>query len=490
MMGSALPWLSGSRVLVLNWRDVRHPLAGGAEQYMHEIGRRWAAAGVDVTWCTAGAPGLPAAEELDGMHVIRSGRTFSVYPRAAVRLLRSRHQFDAVVDCQNGIPFFSPVFAGRAVPVVQVVHHVHQDQFSDRFPAPLATVGRVLEGRAARLVYGRRAVAAVSPSTRYELRRRLGFTGPIYVVPNGQMVPPAGQRTRAPDPTVVVVTRLVPHKRIDLLLSHVANVVSEMPQLRVEIVGDGPERARLQGIAADLAIQSTVTFHGRLSDAERDLLLSRAWATTSTSAAEGWGCSVLEAAAWGVPCIALRVPGIRDSVIAGRTGWLEDDPRSFDATMLSALRELQDERRSRAMAVECRVWARSFSWDRSAELLGRVILAETGRTTRHARPDGDAHPRERRRARSDMAVVADFARPRVNHSRMTLRCTDEVLHDEPFIHVMLHGCDESDGALVLKHWGATDIAVRRAETPDLLTGPVPLPFRAWHLADLGAAGTA
>ena len=95
-----------------------------------------------------------------------------------------------VVDCQNGIPFFSPLFAGTDVPVVQVIHHVHQDQFATRFPAPVAALGRFLEGPATRRVYGPRAVVAVSPSTRQELRRRLRFRGPIFVVPNGSVAVP------------------------------------------------------------------------------------------------------------------------------------------------------------------------------------------------------------------------------------------------------------------------------------------------------------
>jgi glycosyltransferase involved in cell wall biosynthesis len=490
MGGGALAELSGARLLVLNWRDIRHPYAGGAEQYMHQISRRWAAAGVDVTWCTARAGNLPPQEELDDIHIVRSGDTFSLYPRAAVQLLRSRHRYDAVVDCQNGIPFFSPLFAGRAVPVVQVIHHVHQDQFSDRFPAPLAAVGRVLEGRVTRLVYGARAVAAVSPSTRYELRRRLGFTCPIYVVPNGLSGLPADTRTRTPDPTVVVVTRLVPHKRIDLLLSHVASVAGEIPELRVEIVGGGPERSRLQGLVSDLDIRSNVTFHGRVSDVERDRLLSTAWATACTSAAEGWGCSVLEAAAWGVPCIALRVPGVRDSVVPGHTGWLGDDPRTFDALMLAAIRELRDERRSRLMAVECREWARCFSWDRSAELLARVVVQEMRRATRKAGHAGHGQPKERRRARSDMAVVGGFARPRTNHSSRTLRCTDDEVHDGQYTHVMLHGCDEFDGAFVLTRLGGVNVSVRHAEGLDLLAGPVPPPFRARHAGEIDAMGIA
>src|SRR4051794_41930361 len=66
MMGRATQ-LRGSRILVLNWRDIRHPQAGGAEQYMHEIASRWGGAGAAVTWVTARAPGQPARGRVRGL---------------------------------------------------------------------------------------------------------------------------------------------------------------------------------------------------------------------------------------------------------------------------------------------------------------------------------------------------------------------------------------------------------------------------------------
>ena len=80
------------------------------------------------------------------------------------RLLR-RRSFDAVLDCQNGIPFFTPCVLPRRVPVLCVVHHVHTSQFALHFPAWLARAGQLLEGPAARLVYRRHTCVAVSPST-------------------------------------------------------------------------------------------------------------------------------------------------------------------------------------------------------------------------------------------------------------------------------------------------------------------------------------
>lgn len=471
--------LRGSRILVLNWRDVRHPLAGGAEQYMHEIASRWVAAGAQVTWLTAAVPGQPEHEQLDGIHILRAGGELSVYPRTAARGRLARGHFDAVVDCQNGTPFFAPLFAGSRMPVVQVVHHVHQDQFSTRFPAPVAALGRWLEGPAARRVYGDRPMAAVSPSTRHELRARLGFRGPIFVVPNGTIELPPERPARAAEPTIALVSRLVPHKRIDLLLGHLSTVTEAIPDLRVDVIGDGPDGARLRSLVDELGMQATVTFHGRASDEVRDELLSRAWLTTSTSQAEGWGCSVLEAAAWGVPCLALRVPGIRDSVLDGETGWLVDEPGQLGAALVGALGHLADPGRAEEIAEACRAWAGCFSWDRSADLLAGIVLAEMSRM---AAVTG-SRPVARREARSDMAVLAVVPR-RVPELSAQLRTTDEVVPSGDRTAVVLNGCDETTGASVMNRLGLRPISLELIDNRLLLAGPT-APVAPELLGELG-----
>ena len=458
--------LRGLRILVLNWRDVRHPLAGGAEQYMHEIGTRWVRAGAHVTWLTSSVPGQPEHERLDGIHIIRAGGALTVYPRTAARGGLARGHFDAVVDCQNGTPFFAPLFAGRRTPVVQLVHHVHQDQFATHFPTPVAALGRWLEGPAARRVYGDRPVAAVSPSTRHELRSRLGFRGPIFVVPNGTVDLPPERAARAAEPTIALVSRLVPHKRIDLLLGHLSAVAEAIPDLRVDVVGDGPDAARLQSLADELGMQGTVTFHGRTSDEVRDELLSRAWLTTSTSQGEGWGCAVLEAAAWGVPCLALRVPGVRDSVLDGETGWLVDQPRQLGAALTGALRQLADPVRADEMAGNCRAWAGCFSWDRSADLLAGIVRGEIARMAAVS----DDRPVEQRQARSDIAVLAVLPR-RAPELPARLRATDEVVQSGDRTAVVLNGCDETAGASVMARLGVRPLSLGLVDNRLMLAGP-------------------
>ena len=125
------------------------------------------------------------------------GGRFTVYPRVLGWLLAHRRSFDAVLDCQNGIPFFTPLVLPRRVPVLCVMHHVHTAQFGVHFPAWLAWAGRLLEGPAARLAYRRHACVAVSPSTVAAMRERLRWTGDIYLIPNGARLP-AGPARRPP----------------------------------------------------------------------------------------------------------------------------------------------------------------------------------------------------------------------------------------------------------------------------------------------------
>jgi glycosyltransferase involved in cell wall biosynthesis len=461
--------LAGLRVLVLNWRDIRHPLAGGAEKYMHEISRRWVAAGLQVTWFTSRDDSQTASDTVDGIKILRMGGTLSVYPKAALMLLNQRQDYDAIIDCQNGIPFFSPIFAGQGIPVVQLVHHVHQDQFSTRFSAPVAALGRFLEGTASRWVYRQRPIAAVSPSTRRELRRRLRFPGPIFVVPNGTVNVPKAIGPRDPEPTITVVTRLVPHKRIDLLLAQVAVAARSVPHLRVNIVGDGPERARLQQLVVDLGLQAIVKLHGFQPNGVRDELLNGSWLTAITSAAEGWGLSVVEAAAWGVPCLALRVPGVRDSVVNGRTGWLVDEPHQFGEALVEKLKALMDEDYAREVSTDCQDWARCFTWDRSSVLLAGVL--------QEARIRLDRKVSESRGNRTDISTLALFDVPLDVDLNNVLRPTDEIELNGSSAAVLLNGLDEFDSAQALADIGVFDAELRPVETNHLLAGPSGLPDR-------------
>ncbi|WP_113700497.1 glycosyltransferase family 4 protein [Nonomuraea lactucae] len=359
-------------VAVVNWRDPWHPAAGGAETYAWEMARRFAAAGHRVCFVTARASGQRRGERIDGVRIARMGGPFTVYARVLLWLLLRRGLFDAVLDCQNGIPFFSPWVLARRTRIICVVHHVHDRQFGVHLPRWLAAVGRFLEGPVSRWTYRRHESVAVSPSTVSAMRERLGWAGRIHVIPNGVNAPsPARLPPGGPAPRLVCVGRLVAHKRVDLLLDAVEELRERRPGLTVDIVGRGPEEARLRA-----RLPAGVTMHGYLPEQDKERLIASAWLQVNTSQGEGWGLCVLEAAAVGVPTVAFDVDGLRDAVRHGETGWLVPEGADLAKGIAAALDELEDGHRE-DYGARCRDWAARFRWERSAELMAALLLGRT-----------------------------------------------------------------------------------------------------------------
>jgi glycosyltransferase involved in cell wall biosynthesis len=403
--------LAGRRVAIVNWRDPEHSLAGGSEIYAWEFARAVRTAGAEVELLTAREPGQPATVVRDDIVVRRRGGALSFYPHTALRLLARRRQVDAVIDPSCGLPSFAPLFLRRRTPVVLVMHHVHQEQFSTHFPAPVAVLGRWLERVLMPLVYRRRRVVAVSRSTVEEMRTQLGWTGPVGLLANGADLPPVGAGDPvAKDPErIAVLGRLVAHKRVDLVIRAVDALRTDYPRLRLDVIGKGPERRELEDLVARLGLAHRVTFHGFVDDDGLAALLGRASVHVCASDAEGWGQAVIDAAGYGVPTVARDVPGLRDSIRHGESGWLVPDSadleevgRRLSAQVRDALAEaaVPTDRSRRFEA--CQAWAHQFDWsEMRRQALGLVTseldvgreLARTAGTTVSA---GQHRPREER----------------------------------------------------------------------------------------------
>jgi glycosyltransferase involved in cell wall biosynthesis len=304
-----------------------------------------------------------------------------------------------VIDAATGIPPFSPLVVARRTAVVLVVHHVHQAQFLTYFPAPLAHLGRFLEGRLMPVVYRNVRTLVVSESTHREMVRQLGWRQPVQVVANGTDLPRATTDDRAepdPGPRLLVFGRLATHKRVDLVLRAVAELVTELPELRVDVVGKGPEEQRLQALVDELGLGEVVSLHGFLPDAVKQDVLRHSRLQVCASDAEGWGQVVIEAATYGVPTLARDVPGLQDSIRPGRTGWLvpdagpDPDPlvRSLVVGIRAALSELESADERTRYAEACRAWGAGFSWTRMRETVTEVVEEELARVAHRAAEQG------------------------------------------------------------------------------------------------------
>jgi glycosyltransferase involved in cell wall biosynthesis len=383
---SARPDLTGLRIAVVNWRDPWHPEAGGAEQYAWEMGLGLTARGAVVHYLSARAPGQSRRDRRDRIAITRLGGRFAVYPLVLGWLLAHRRSFDAVLDCQNGIPFFTPCVLPRRVPVLCVMHHVHTAQFGVHFPRWLAWAGRMLEGPAARLAYRRHACVAVSPSTVTAMRDRLRWRGDIYLIPNGVRAPAAPPAGTPPRQALVLVGRLVAHKRASRILPIAERLRGS--GVTIDVVGRGPGSAPLAAAAAARGLTGTVRLLGFLPEEEKQALVAGSLLHLSTSQGEGWGLCVLEAAAAGVPTVAYDVDGLRDAVRDGETGWLVRDGEQIEDVAEWAVKELADPDRRAAVAAACRAWAAQFSWDRSTARMATLVSAAVHGGTPRARTRG------------------------------------------------------------------------------------------------------
>ena len=456
---SELADLRGRRVIVLIWKDRQHSAAGGAETYCHTVAERFADQGASVCLLTTRDRGQTRRDTVGGVEIRRAGGTYSVYPLVLLRLLAWRlfapWRLDLILDCQNGIPFFAPLVVPRRTAVVLMIFHVHQDQFGQYMSPTMARLGRWLEGPASRLVYGRRSVAVISASTRRGVRDRLGLRGPLFVVPCGSDPVPVISAPRSEDPSVVCVGRIVPHKRLDLLLRALPSIIRHHPRLHVDLIGEGPSRRELELLAAELGVADHVTFHGRVSGARRDGLVSTAWLAVNPSVGEGWGLSIIEANAAGLPAVCLNVDGLRDAVRHGETGWIAAHSDDLADTVVDALNQLTDEGDSALWSSRVRVWAASFSWDVTAAKLGNVLLAESDRLTRAKQP----------RQGNDLALRVRITGGSLKHISRGRR-TDIWLENEGEIIGLLYGLDERDLRAVLDRLDLgdpTDVRVARSK---------------------------
>jgi glycosyltransferase involved in cell wall biosynthesis len=359
------------KIVALTWRDLAHPSAGGAEVLIDRVLGGLSERGHDVTMVCGG----PTSQH--PFTVIDSGGTYSQYLRAPLICASRFRRADVVIDVQNGMPYFSPLWRRR--PSVCLVHHVHTDQWATRFPPVVAGVLSGVERRLMPLVYRNRRFVAISDSTAESLGELGVDRSSVTVIESGVDVDCDANPPKSEDPMLLSLNRLVPHKRIDLMLEAWRRASARIPG-KLVVAGDGPLLSDLREQARAIP---RVEVLGRVDEAEKRALLGRSWAVLSTAHHEGWGMSMLEAAAFGTPALAVDAAGIRDAVVDGVTGRLvraQDEADLPDAFSRAMVDFVEDAPGRRDLGSAARQRAEELSWDHSTErwedLLLRIEVSE------------------------------------------------------------------------------------------------------------------
>ena len=299
---------------------------GGVERRVHELGRRLAARGHEVHHFGMKFWEGPATIESGGVRIhgvtpaspLYEGGRRAILPAAryAAALLRPllAGGFD-LIDAQQ-FPYLHclpAVLAGavRDVPLVITWHEVWGAYWREYLGGVKGRLGEAAEWAVARLPA---TAAAVSRTTRDQLAG-LGTGRPIEILPNGidtraiASAPPAeGHRD------LLYAGRLIPEKRVDLLIGAVPFLLDDFPSISLLVIGDGPERQALQDLASRLGVTDHVTFAGFLPDSAAVTgFMKSASVFVSPSVREGFGMGALEAMACGTPVVTVDHP--RNAVV-------------------------------------------------------------------------------------------------------------------------------------------------------------------------------
>jgi glycosyltransferase involved in cell wall biosynthesis len=371
------PDLTGRHVVCFSWRDTTNPEGGGAELYLERVAAGLVAQGARVTIYCAEHGLAPRDEERDGIRFVRRGSKMGIYARGLLLLLTRRFgRVDAVVDVQNGLPFFTRL--GTRAPVIVLVHHVHREQWPVVYPGLVGRIGWFIERRVAPRLYRGCQYVAVSTATRDELVEQGVVPDYLAVVHNGTDPAPELAVPKTAHPSLCVVGRLVPHKQVEHAIDAWEELRDTWSDLTLTIVGSGwweheltdhADRALArQGLDRD---SGAIVFEGHVSEERKNEVYASAWVMALPSLKEGWGLVVGEAGMHDTPTVAYAAAGgTRESIAHDVSGLLAHDQPDFTASLR---RVLADEELRARLSRGAREMSHRFTWGRAQHSFGTVV---------------------------------------------------------------------------------------------------------------------
>lgn len=314
-------------ILVFNWKDIRHPQAGGAEVVLHELMIRMVSDGYDVTLLTAQYTNSSETDIIDGINIIRvpGGRIVHSFKAIAYYIKNLRGKFDIIIEQVNTAPYLVSWFT-KNEKTYQFYHMLCREIWFYEMNKIMALIGYLLleplalmlQAIIARLKNSK--IITISQSSKNDIIR-FGFKKEnIYIISEGiDNQPLKSIDDSLPKEkyfTVLFHSSLRQMKRPIEVFKAFGVFVKEHPEAKLWISGGG-DQTKLRKYAEDNDFINSVTFWGRTSQEQKLELMQKASVICSTSIKEGWGLIVTEANSMGTPAISYDVDGLRDSTNAG-----------------------------------------------------------------------------------------------------------------------------------------------------------------------------
>ncbi len=358
------------RILIFNWRDIKNPQKGGAEIILYELAKRLVENGHTVDWFSQMFAGASSEEVLNGIKIIRRGSKYSVFFRAFLYYQSLKTKPDLVLDCVNTICWQTPLYVDQRRRILYA-NQSAREVFFYKYPLPISLITYLLEPLQF-LTYKNTKTICYSQSIKDDL---VSFGIPrnnIGVFPLGidhQRYQPGKKFS---NPTFIFVSRFVNYKRADICIYAMKAVVKKNHKACLYLVGYGEEENNLKDLINRLRLSKNVFIINKnnlfLEKNLKDMkvrLMQGAWALLLPSVKEGWGMVVTEAAACGTPAIVSNVTGLKDSVVANKTGLILSKNPKPPELALAITRLITNQILRKKLSREAIFWSKKFSWEKS-----------------------------------------------------------------------------------------------------------------------------
>jgi glycosyltransferase involved in cell wall biosynthesis len=331
------------KILILNWKDTKHPETGGAEVVTHELLKKLVSEGHSVTLLTAKYNGSSEKDSIDGIDIIRVGKSKLGHYFAAASYYNKhlKNKYDIVIEEVNTIPYLFGLYRGKE-DFYLFYHMLAREIWFYEMIQPLSTIGYLIEP-VYTWIQGRFGVPliTISQSTKDDIAR-FGFKKEsIHIISEGidntPLVSLANSVAKEKDFTVLFHSSLRKMKRPVEVFKAFGLFVKDHPEAKLWVSGGG-DQTSLKKYATNYGFINNVTFFGRTTQVQKLDLMQKASVICGTSIKEGWGLIVTEANSMGTPAISYDVDGLRDSTSFGGGVVCKDDHQD----MAKALANMSD----------------------------------------------------------------------------------------------------------------------------------------------------
>jgi glycosyltransferase involved in cell wall biosynthesis len=362
-------------ILILNWRDPKHPLAGGAEISLLEHAKVWQKKGAKITWFASSFRGAKREETIDGIEFVRRGNHFTVslcffyYAKS-----HGLKEFDSVIDCFHFFPYFTPLYVKKNK-IIALINEVAGEVWFENLVYPLAFVGYKLEPYIIRM-YKNIPFITGSDSAKNDLVTLGIKENAIKVINHGftKLEFKGKVPKKETNPTLMFLGRLSKDKGVEDALLMLELLMRDNPSIMLWVVGKFENKnyeKRVKNLIEQFRVKKNSVFYGYVPEEKKAELLARAWLLIHPSTKEGWGLNVIEANSVGTPAVGYNVQGLSDSIVDGKTGILvEPDPISLadGVEKIITSRKKIDLLSKNAIS-----WSKKYSWEKAGEESWEII---------------------------------------------------------------------------------------------------------------------